>query len=390
MYNGPPTGFDPADIAPRAWREFDWPVFSLALDVSGQCNLGCLYCAEAATMPKARSRMSEEVLDAALACLMSDGQTDVIRTIRLGSGEPLLALPLLRLLAAKLRAMGPAAPKVFLTTNGSRLSAGTMHWLVGTEWTVKISLDGPADIHDRWRPDAKGAPTHAKISAAVGELARRIPDRLAVTAVLCRGTDPKRVFEAIAALGVRRIEMLPVVTRQSEMLPDRDDVAAYARFVENYCEDWFHDKPQPRLIRLADMMLRAMGYNVSQVVCGAARGYYGVGADGGLYPCVRFIGIEDYRIGHVSDGIYADAARDFRANAGRPYEERGACAACWAAPLCNGPCFACSELMGPGDGSPFALHCDYFRIDAWNAAALVARMRSTPERLAALLPGVSI
>jgi hypothetical protein len=46
--------------------------------------------------------------------------------------------------------------------------------------------------------------------------------------------------------------------------------------------------------------------------------------------------------------------------------------------------------MGPGDGSPFALHCDYFLIDAWNAAALVARMRSTPERLAALLPGVSI
>ena len=99
MGTGPPPGFDPDDVTPPPLAERLWPVTSLALDVSGQCNLACRYCAENATQPR-RFPMSTKTLEAAWAFLFPNGQLRNGASIRLGSGEPLLNFPLLLRLAS--------------------------------------------------------------------------------------------------------------------------------------------------------------------------------------------------------------------------------------------------------------------------------------------------
>ena len=69
--------------------------------------------------------------------------------MRFGSGEPLLALPLLRRLAELLEQnANPAStrPEVFITTNGTLLDEEIADWLAKTGWHIKVSLDGPAAI----------------------------------------------------------------------------------------------------------------------------------------------------------------------------------------------------------------------------------------------------
>ncbi len=391
--NRAPDGFDPEDIAPPAMRERNWPINSLALDLSGRCNIACRYCAESATQPKHRRRMSEAVLEAALEQLACESDFDQFKSIRLGSGEPLLAKPLARHLDRRLKELakeGRAVPQVFVTTNGTRLDRETREWLIETGWHVKISLDGPAHVHDRWRVTAKGGPTYDQIAEVATELARRIPDRFSVTAVLCRGSDPQEVFSAIAAIGVRRIEMVPVAHHNPDILPDETDIAHYQGFVSEYAKAYASRvDTQPELVRVINAARRVMGYDVKTVTCGAGRNFLGVGPDGGLYPCFRFIGLDGFLVGDVIRGSSADALRAFQSYAGRSYECREQCRCCWAAPLCGGPCFAEAELFGAGEGAPFAVHCHYIKADSIAAINLVEELRKTnPERLLDFLAGV--
>jgi radical SAM protein with 4Fe4S-binding SPASM domain len=134
-------------------------------------------------------------------------------------------------------------------------------------------------------------------------------------------------------------------------------------------------------------VLRVMGYRNQWVRCGAGRTFMGVGPDGALYPCMRFAGIDRYRIGKLPGGIDEASAAAFRHGAGRPYLRRTPCRSCWAAPLCCGPCFACAELLGERDGRPNDDHCAYRLADASAAVWLVQELRRRdPERLLEFLP----
>jgi uncharacterized protein len=391
----PLPGFDPADVYPPPLGEGPWRISSLALDVAGNCNLACRYCAEAATQPPRRP-MSQETLEAAWHFLFPDGQPREGFSIRLGSGEPLLALPLLRRLARLVDQGDESAvdeqPAVFLTTNGTLLDDQVRDWLVSSGWYVKVSLDGPRSIHDNWRVTPSGKGTFEQVAEAVADLAYRMPERFSVTAVLCRGADPEEVFGAIAGLGVRRIELVPVAHHGRSILPGPADVERYERFVESYARRYVDDageKNIPALVRFENRVARVMGYGVTRVPCGAGRSFVGVGPDGALYPCFRFIALASYRIGHLSTGLDVEAATVFQHDQGRPYEQRTPCGECWAAPLCGGPCFACAEMFGPGDGQPLALHCAYVLADARAAVWLVNQLQQrAPERLLSFLPNV--
>lgn len=392
----PPHGFDPDEVAAPPLFERDWPLAAVALDVAGTCNLACRYCAEAATQPR-RRRMSGEGLEAAWRLLAPEGRPRAGTSVRLGSGEPLLALPLLVELARRIEAAGGSAaegrPAVFLTTNGTLAGPEVRDWLVASGWHVKVSLDGPPQVHDRFRVSRRGGGTWKRVAEVVGDLARRMPERLSATAVLCRGTDPEEVFAAIAELGVRRIELVPVAHRDPELLPRRADVARYLRFVRGYARRLAGSEELPVLVRFETRVRRALGFDVSRLPCAAGRTLLAVAPDGALYPCFRFVGVAAYRLGSLAGGIEPGRAAEFRRGPGRPYDRRETCGACWAAPLCGGPCFAVAELLGaeerPGEGRPLPVHCAYVRADARVAVRLVSELRRRdPERLLAFLPEV--
>jgi uncharacterized protein len=334
--------------------------------------------------------MAVEVLDAALDFLARAARGETRTSLRLGSGEPLLALPLLRRaeaqLAASRTAHGPRTD-VFLTTNGTLLDDRTADWLASAGWNVKISLDGPRHIHDAWRVSPSGRGTFRRVAAAVVRVAKRMPDRLSVTAVLCRGADPEEVFEAVASMGVRRIELVPVAHRDPSVQPDAGDVACYGAFVRRYARRIERGERPPTLVRFAGRVARVMGHDNQRIPCAAGRSLLGVGPDGALYPCFRFVGLEAHRLGSLDAGLAAPAAASFRAGPGRPYEARDRCRSCWAAPLCGGPCFACAVTFGAESGRALDLQCAYALADARAAAEMVGRLRvRAPRRLLAFLP----
>jgi uncharacterized protein len=378
-------------LIPPSIGHAPWRVSAVALDVSGRCNMACRYCAEAAMQPR-RCAMSTKVLEAAWRLLFPDGKPRPGSSIRLGSGEPLLAFPLINRLARLIERSGGSAaegrPAIFLTTNGTLLNTKLREWLIRSGWNVKVSLDGPGPLHDRWRIMPGGTGTFERVAEAVRELARRMPERLSVTAVLCRGADPEEVFNAIVALGVRRIELVPVAHCDASVLPGKVDIRRYELFVRSFAYQARDDKNGlPSLVRFENCVRRAMGYDLHRVPCGAGRTFLGVAPDGTLYPCFRFIGIPEYRLGRLPGSPDAAPAKAFERGPGKPYENRAECSECKIAPLCGGPCFAVAEMFGPGCGAPLEAHCGYTRANATWAVWLVEQLRKrNAERLFRYLP----
>jgi uncharacterized protein len=336
--------------------------------------------------------MSEAVFESAWRYLFPDGVIQRGRSIRLGSGEPLLAIDLLRKIHRRIARAGGSEkdgrPYVFLTTNGSLCSPSVRDWLVASGWQVKISLDGPADVHDRWRVTKSGRRTFARAASAVEDLAGRMPERLSVAAVLCRGADPDGVFEAIAGLGVRRIEFVPAAHSDASILPGAEDAARYAEFIDRYARRMIEkdDPGLPVLVRFENCVQKVMGYGIGDLPCGAGRSYFGVGPDGGLFPCFRFVGIERFRLGRLPSGLDRTRTSAFIRGPGRRTGRRTSCRRCAAAALCGGPCFAVAEAFGAG--RPLDIHCAFIRTDARAARLLVEDLRvRRPERLLRFLPG---
>src|SRR5512140_1837849 len=124
-----PEDFDPASFAPPPLPEGTWKIRSIALDLSGRCNLACRYCAESATLPK-RPPMPVATLAQAWESFRQVRPASA-SSVHLGSGQPLLARPLLRRLDEMVKAdlKDDGAIPVFVTAHGTLLDHAAADWL---------------------------------------------------------------------------------------------------------------------------------------------------------------------------------------------------------------------------------------------------------------------
>lgn len=385
----PPPDFDPDNLVLPKTHATKWRMCSLALDASGQCNMRCSYCAESATMPR-RKPMSALVFSRALRFLFMNLPPNASPSLRFGSGEPLLAAPLLEQSAVESQRLSDefrlAPPQFFLTTNGTLLDKKMLRMFTSPEWHVKVSLDGPPHLHDAHRKYADGRGTSRKVVDAVKKLYEVIGDRLSITAVLSPGADPAEVFEFCESLKVAQIELLPVAESAQGPSFTSDDLRRYRSFVAAYARDLARGHRRSALSRLSNMIPRALGFGSQRYRCGAGRSLYAAGPDGSLYPCFRMVGVPYFQVGSIFSKIDDNALSRFRQTTGRSFLKRAACRVCWARALCNGPCFALTGLMHlqPGNNS---IQCAYTRIDATEAVQLVSTLQNTsPRRLLEFLP----
>lgn len=385
--------FDPGSVVPPPLLSGQLPaITSLALDISGQCNLRCAYCAEHATLPE-RAMMPQKIRQRSVDVVFEWSPKESRVSIHLGSGEALLHPSFVREIGMRARRLAQIQGKpleLYLTTNGTLLNDAIMSWLVNDGWNVKISIDGGASIHDLYRMDKNGKGTFHKIKHAVKTLAEKMPEYFSTTSVLCHGTDPKEVFYEIASMGVRKIELVPVATTSPSPFSLReDDLAAYHDFIFDYAERIARGEKLPTHIRFHKRLQKVLGYGNTRIPCGAGRNFIAVGHDGGIYPCFRFVGASQYIIGELDSGINQEHAKWFGNLPGRPYEKRDVCRNCWAAPLCGGPCFACAELLGRA-GSPSPDYCSMVRSESEAAIWLVDVLKDEHPQLLLNLLGMKI
>lgn len=81
----------------------------------------------------------------------------------------------------------------------------------------------------------------------------------------------------------------------------------------------------------------ATGQAVGMGRCGAGYGMVATSTDGHLYPCHRFVGMEEYRVGSVREGVDDEKVAEFFGAADAASEPE--CSKCMARLVCGGFCF---------------------------------------------------
>ncbi|HEY6763178.1 MAG TPA: SPASM domain-containing protein, partial [Candidatus Sulfotelmatobacter sp.] len=100
--------------------------------------------------------------------------------------------------------------------------------------------------------------------------------------------------------------------------------------------------------------------------CGAGLGLLGVGTEGNISLCHRFVDSPVGKMGNIKDGIDHEARKEFlnTHHIGARYD----CHTCWARPVCAGGCYH-EAFIHTGNTSAANLHyCDWIR--GWNDVCL--------------------
>jgi uncharacterized protein len=155
----------------------------LILNTTNQCNLRCKYCSFSGVYTPRRvhndSIMTEETAFKAVDFFLERTGDSKRVTIGFYGGEPLMNFTLMKKIVEKVnREYKIIRDKVHfaLTTNGLLLTSKKIEFLKQNEFSISVSLDGPKDIHDKWRITESNSPSFDIILQNLSEFRNKYPD----------------------------------------------------------------------------------------------------------------------------------------------------------------------------------------------------------------------
>jgi uncharacterized protein len=299
------------------------------------CNLGCKYCFEG--VRKGKFYLTDEV-EARFVDFVkrSDFSNKEDIQITFYGGEPLLSTERIISISKKVRSFAEGRGIQYgfsLVTNGTLLTPEVVRRLtpLGLK-SAKVTLDGPKEIHDAFRPFKYGAASFDIIVRNIGDVCDSI--RIQVGGNYTRGNYRKfpLLLDYLVDRGLtpRKIPMIkfdPVVNESSEFaLPDFHDGC------DSTEEPWLVEAT----ILLREEVLKR-GYRQPKIMPSPCvmelDDSFVVNYDGTLYKCPGMIGRKECCIGDITS-----SANDSRTSHGLDDWKNEDCLACSYLPLCFGGC----------------------------------------------------
>lgn len=364
------------DLRPEPLQDApaEFPLQTLVLNLTNQCNLSCQYCyefgADRVATPDGKPKfMDVETAQASVDFLLAQSAGRRAVHITFFGGETLMNFPLLKkvVVYASERAAAQGRSIDFsLTTNATLLTPAIIEFLSENRIGVTVSMDGPADLHDRLRVFANGRGSYDIVEPRVRALiqnhrTRPITARVTLTSGVA---DVVRIFRHLKNdLGFHEVGFAPVTTSPNRLyaISDRgmDQVLAQFHLLADEYLEYALRGEMHGFSNVSDTLSELyQGVNKSHP-CGAALGLVGVGPSGDIAPCHRFVDSDTHALGHITTGIDRQKQKDFlqRGHINSKYD----CHTCWARPLCAGGCHHEAYVRYGDTGHPNLHYCDWIR-----------------------------
>jgi|SRR3990172_1325701 len=345
-------------------------VTDISLDMSGACNMGCTYCFENDIKSRI-GRMSNETAMVTLDFVFRKTKGTRHIALHFGSGEPLMRFDLLQKIVSEAseRARKSSQQITFeLTTNATLVTQEIACFLRDHPFNVRVSCDGPAHVHNRFRPLSGGHSSYPAVERGMKLLLEYLPDRVTVNSVISGGTRLSELWTWAKEMGVRHYHVIKVGAyadrdinlREAELRDFRTDVQAV-------CDDMFSDLEAKRMPidyqPITKIVRRLMIPQPVTRFCGVAGSYLGVASNGKVYPCFRHLGLKQYELGDVRHDVDDEKRQHFLGHEAANVDSRPICPECWARYLCGGGCYADSTVYGPDKLKPQIQHCPFWRTE---------------------------
>ena len=323
-------------------------VKALCLHIAHDCNLACKYCfAEEGEYKGRRALMSYEVGKQALDFLVANSGERRNLEVDFFGGEPLMNFQVVKDLVLYGRELEKVHDKKFrftLTTNGILLDDDIMEFANREMSNVVLSIDGRKDINDMMRPSRNGKGSYEIIMPKFQKFAEsRNQDNYYVRGTFTRNNlDFSEDVKHLADLGFKQISVEPVVAPPEEPYALREeDLPVLFEEYDKLAKFIIERKREGKDFNFFHFMIDLSGGPcVAKRLsgCGSGTEYLAVAPWGDLYPCHQFVGMPEFLMGNVFEGVKrADIQEEFKQCNVYSKEK---CKKCFAKFYCSGGCAA--------------------------------------------------
>ena len=323
-------------------------VKALCLHIAHDCNLACRYCfAEEGEYHGRRALMSFEVGKKALDFLIANSGNRRNLEVDFFGGEPLMNWDVVKQLVEYGRSKEEEYNKKFrftLTTNGVLLNDEVMEFCNREMGNVVLSLDGRPEVNDKMRPFRNGKGSYELIVPKFQKFAdSRNQNNYYVRGTFTReNLDFSQDVIHFADLGFKQMSIEPVVASPEEPYAIREeDLPKIMEEYDRLAEEYIKRHKEGRGFTFFHFMLDLnQGPCVAKRLsgCGSGTEYLAVTPWGDFYPCHQFVGMEDFLLGNVDEGITNTKVRDEFKLCNVYAKDK--CRDCFARFYCSGGCAA--------------------------------------------------
>lgn len=299
-----------------------------------ECNLACPYCYEDPF--RGHFMMSQATADLLVQRLTENMAEGLDVGVDFYGGEALIRLDLLKSIASRLAGAAARHSVTFsfnLFSNGVLLTPAVVQQLLPLGLSaIRLTIDGPPEIHNSQRPFVSGAGSFDKITANLLAVHKLVPVDLGGNYTRHNYHRFPELLDMLIEQGIDPASMKEVSF--TPVMPKADGSVAGDRGSTCSCtaEPWAIEAG----VYLRGEVIRR-GFPVAKIKPGACmiefKNDLVVGYDGGLYKCPVFMGQEELRVGSLADGI-----GDYRQSHNLDVWKNEECLDCAYLPLCFGGC----------------------------------------------------
>jgi uncharacterized protein len=348
--------------------------FNLMVKPAGSlCNLGCSYCyyLDKAEIYGGREPvMSREMLETVIRKYIETCETPEV-TFNWHGGEPLvLGKDFFRQVLALEQEYGDGRIiNNTIQTNGTLIDREWAEIFRRGNFLTGISIDGPGEIHDRFRRDRRGGPTLDKVLQGISIL-KEVGAEFNTMSTINKVSEGKGrdVYRFLKSIGSRFMQFMPVMehvkdglivppdTPGAEMAPWSVSDVGFGQFMCDIFDEWVcHDIGQYFVGHFDAALARWCGMQPG--TCAYAETCGGnavIEHNGDVYMCDHFV-YPEYRLGNIQTDSLKDmlsSERMIRFGISKRTSLPDKCRSCRWRGLCNGECpkhrFSATDSGEPG------------------------------------------
>jgi uncharacterized protein len=330
------------------------------------CNLACRYCYYLGKgQPGAEGRtprMPEDLLESYIAQHIAASPDELIRFSWHGGEPTVLGVDYFRRIVEIQRTHRPAGRTIAngMQTNGTLLDEEWGRFLAAEGFAVGLSLDGPRELHDKYRLTRDGRSTFDETMRGY-ELLRRqgVPTDILCVVSASNVGHPGKAYGFFREIGASYVTFLPLVERRPDVpggvSPDTVPAEAWGDFLCAVFDEWASgDIGRVKVQIIEESARTAFGQEHSLCIFRPVCGDIPVlERNGEVYSCDHFVDAA-HHVGNIRETPLVDLVESPAQRAfGLAKLERlpRVCRACEVRVMCNGECPKNRFALTP-DGDP--------------------------------------
>ncbi|MDD2984759.1 radical SAM protein [Flavobacterium sp.] len=288
---------------------------NIHLNVAQVCNLVCGYCYGIDGEYGLKGKMNKgNALNAIEYLIKNSGNEKILKVVFFG-GEPLLNMPMIEEVVSFCKAKELEVPKKFkfaIVTNGTKFDDVVNDFLNINNFEVTVSFDGDKDTQDVNRPFRGGKGSYESILPKVKKfLESRNGNATARATITNHSKELLYYRDNLKKIGFKNsfveavtlsdfskenynVNDLTEDQRKQLLEYDKKELEEFTKAIKQResLEEFLGSK---YVVYLKQFINKVK----NNQYCGVSRNMRGIAVNGDIYPCHRFVGNSDFKIGKV-------------------------------------------------------------------------------------------